>query len=217
MIWLPLIVNVLLGTLIPSFVLWIIGKKVEYDFPFWKLLIITSSAALVKQIPVAGIWISLPVYYGLFCALTGIDYIEALWMSFLSFLVYAAVGFILLMYAGSLYADFRESTPDSELVAENTDPSLVQPIPPPEPEQPDLQAPIEPKPEAEAPDWLKQKYIVNGIAKSGGEKRAIINGKVAIEGEILEPDVQILSIELDQVIIQAKNECYTLKIHAHLP
>ncbi|WP_168442515.1 general secretion pathway protein GspB [Pontiella desulfatans] len=217
--WQPIAVNVLIGTLVPGVVLWLIGKKVQYDFEFWKLLLITSSAALVKQIPFGGIWISIPVYYILFCLQTGIDYLEAMWMTFLAFLVYAAAGFLLMMVAGSLWANHLDEVLAEEPAMEVVAPFEAEPQEPPKPTlaKKPPPAPAPPKPLANAPEWLREKYTVSGIAESRGERRAIINGSIVPEGEELEPGVILQRIGMNHVVIRTGNTSYQLDIRTGIP
>ncbi len=208
--WVAVAINVLVGTLIPSIVLWIIGKKIQYDFEFWKLLIITGAASLTGQIPYGGMWISLPVYYGLFCFLTGINYIEAMWMSFLAFLVYAAVGFVLMMYAGSLFASSLESdSPEPVRAAAEQPAGNPSGLEEPASEEPAPPAIPADRSETTA-DRIGEKYRVNGIAKRGGRMIAIINDKIVSEGELLEDNLSVHRIEPSGVILRSADTSYRL-------
>ncbi len=218
--WIRIGIEIFLGTLFPSIVLWLIGKKVQYDFEFWKLLVINFSAACVDQIPYAGMWLSIVVYYGLFVKLTGIDFIEAIWMSFLAFLVYAALGFALLMYGGHLFSLLGQTDgADSYTPIEQYEPDVENSIEFPEEESAPLPVitNIAPSAVQNAPDWITQKYNLSGTAVYGNEKRAIINNEIAYEGQMLEAGVTIQRIEKDSVLIQAKDEIYRLEIPASFP
>ena len=196
---LSIVVNILIGALIPGLVLWLVGKKVKYDFAFWKLLIITGAAAIAKQLPVGGLWISLAVYYGLFCLLTRIGIMEAMWMSFLAFLVCAGAGFVLMLSAGSLYAEPSEPRLIADSFIGRTD--AVSPI---------AEAVVSEKKFAEAPDWIQEKYKVGGIAWRGDVSVAIINGQAVVDGDVLEGDLRVCRIESDQVFVRVKDELFSL-------
>jgi hypothetical protein len=214
--WQAVSINVLMGALAPSVVLWMTGKAMKHDFPFWELLFIAGCAACVKQVPDFGIWISLPVYYVLFSVMKGIGYRKSIWMTLLAFLSCTATG-LLLMYAGSLFeANANSEKPAEPQPIEQEAPQPIQQAP----QEPAPVKPIEktsPKPapiQLNAPDWLTEKYPVTGIAESGGRRCAIINGTIFSENDSLGPELILRTIAADHVMVQHGTETFKIGIQS---
>ena len=210
--WNLTLLNVVLGTLVPCLVLWGVGEKMNYDFPFWELLIINACGASVRQVPDIGVWISLPVYYVLYCLPTGINLVGAVWMTLLSYFMYSAIGFLVL-------TGFARQDPAVTPAGESGPAAMMEANAPAEmrgSQKPDVEKPRNSAAlshaDIEVSKKLREKYRVDGIAGSESGWRAIINGTIYSEGDVLDPGVVIERVKKEHVVVRYEGALITLDI-----
>ena len=209
--------SIVLGTLLPSMLLWAISRKMLIDVAYWELLLISACAASVWQIPVVGVWICLPVSFGFFCLLSGISRIQSLWMALLAYSFCALVGLSALHFANDApNAGIAEKEVDRPGMLEEILPAVKQFAASAKPSR-RKEVPLDtPASIGSAPDWMNRKYNVGGIAKSGGEFRAVINGAIVAKGDELESGAMVVGLEADRVIVRHKGALVALHLAAVL-
>jgi len=211
--WQFTLISIVSGTLLPSTLLWVIGRKALIDVKFWELLLINACTASMWQIPVAGVWVCLPVCFGFFCLLSDISRIQSLWMALLSYTVCAVVGFAVLHYSKDA-PDARIATAEavSPVTVEETLPVVNELAISPQPAQPVDEPLVAPPSIGSAPDWLSRKYTVQGIAKSGSKYRAVVNGAIVEKGDELESGAMVVGLEADRLIVRHKGGLVALHL-----
>lgn len=97
-----LLLNLLIGPLFSAFILWVIGKKREYDFKFRNVLIISFSSAAAGIIPFVGIYVSFGIFVCLFFILERMPYLETMWVCITAFAIKWGLTLLIMMSLNTL-------------------------------------------------------------------------------------------------------------------
>lgn len=220
-----ILVDLVLGPLISSVLLWLIGKKMQYDFMFWKLLVITISSSLAGLIPFGGVYVSMAVFIGLFCWLERMPSSEILWVALIAFAMKWVIVIVLMLSLKSVMVHLSEDgapwygflSGDSKELAPERRPAEGKPQAVAEFEaiassngvksgeriyELDL---------VELPDHLKDKYRISGIALRNKERVAMINGRVVRPGDLLDGRYSIYKIADDYIELISDDQRYILR------
>jgi len=92
----------LFGVFCSAIILWIIGKKMQYDFAFKNLLIIISIASLLGNIPIIGLFVSWGAYLFFFWKLEQMPPYEVFWIGLIVFLIQSLAVMGGLFFIGTL-------------------------------------------------------------------------------------------------------------------
>lgn len=221
-----IVVDLVLGPLLSTLLLWGIGKKMQYDFLFRNLLIITFCSSLGGLIPYAGAYVGALVFIILFCVLEKMPASEVLWVALIAFVIKWCVVIALMISVKSAMDHFsREDSFGNRFIAklssgqdeeaEMTNDEIAEVDYEPEPvETSGSGIPSEDSVEPELtppPKWFLEEYHVSGIARSGNEERAaIVNGKILRKGDAVDKHFYISRIEDDFVELSSDDHRYRL-------
>jgi hypothetical protein len=211
--WHLTLVGILLGALLPSALLWVGISKRQRGISFWELALIGLCGASVWQVPRHGMWLCLIAFLAFFFAFPGITRFQSLWMALVAYVACAAVGLsVAHLPLGNRNPETARAKPKP---AER--PVLPgSPARPPVPAMQQAHCVAESPRVVEAPEWLCKKYSVGGVAKTGGECRAVINGSIYGKGDEIGPGVVLVEVENDQVVIRNGDKLLSLQVASFL-
>lgn len=209
------IINSAIEALVSAILLWMIGKKMEYDFLFRNLLLITVCAALAGHIPIVGLYVKVGVYYFLFYLLEQMPLIEIRWVGLMAFGIQCGVAIVIMFSIGTLSDRFPKGKGEpshheialSEMVEKYTQ-ELGQVG-----EEFTEEAEKTGSRSVPAPSSilvLEKEYRLSGIASSNKERVAVINDRIMRVGDSLSDELKISRIEEDFVELISGKQRYKL-------
>lgn len=207
-------INILISSVVSSlasaFLLWIIGKKREYDFLFKHLLLIYILALIVGYIPFIGLYAQALIFVGLFCKLEDLPIVEAMWVGIIAFVVKVGLILLILMTITSLQeADIlpRQTSAAPELTDNQT--SAIEFLQEAYGGLSNSVAASE-KQVAPSADQIRKAFRLSGIATRNSERVAVINGKPVREGDRIDHVLTVEAISNSHIVVSSEGTTFKL-------